>query len=196
MKQNLILIYCVLSSIAIIYLLLDKSNKCDPNIISTSDLTITDSSDQRRLVISSKLPLPYFNGKEYNRKNNPAGLVFYDKYGNECGGIALSNNNDNELTALVFDYNQSESIYMFKSEGDNNIDYHSGFGINDKPATHDDPLKINVVQRVLLENKNGNASLILNDNDGNSRIILKVDTLDNASIVIKDKEGKIINEIK
>lgn len=195
MKLNLILVYCLISTIAIIYLFFDKKDDVLNTHLTASDMILADSSGQRRIIIGTKLPAPYLDGKEYKRETDPSGIVFYDQHGNECGGLALNSFEGNELNALVFDYDKSEAISMFKSEVENESKFHAGIVILDKPAPGQDPQDIQAIQRVIVENNNGNATLALNDKNGNSRIVLLVDTLDNARILIKDKEGNVIKEL-
>ncbi len=198
MKTHFIIlyIYCIALTAAVIYLFLNKQNADDKNEISVSKLTITDSTNQRRLILSPQLPDPYLNGKEYEREIDPSGMVFYDANGNECGGIAVNNYKDQELNVLAFDYDNSEAVFLFKSETENLLKYHSGLTILDKPNPSKSPKEISPSKRIILDNNNGNAGLTIYDKHENPRIVLSVDTLDNASVRILNEKGEVKKELK
>ncbi|TND08329.1 MAG: Uncharacterized protein FD123_2360 [Bacteroidetes bacterium] len=134
------------------------------------------------------------NGKEYPRSVHPAGLVFYNDKGNECGGIALVNVESGEQTMTVFDYSNSEEIGLGKYESEDGSYYEAGISITDRVPLGADIEKVGSVgkERVSISNSNKTATIRLSDPAGKTRILLSVDSAGSPVFQILDTAGKTI----
>lgn len=168
------------------YILLKDTN----GLMQAERIDIKDKTGNNRIVISNvdHIPPPIINGKTYQRGVTPAGLIFYDKKGDERGGIAITDNDDTNFNALSFDYQNADAIGMFAQDSKDNKHFKAGLIINDKDLSGKPGYNTN---RINLLTENGNATLIMKDMNEVPRIILKVDSLGNPSIEMYDENGKI-----
>ncbi|MET3035889.1 hypothetical protein ABXT08_07305 [Chryseobacterium sp. NRRL B-14859] len=168
------------------YLLLNRPGK----LMEAERIDIKDKTGNNRIVISNvdHIPLPIVNGKTYQRAVTPAGLIFYDKKGDERGGLAITDTDKTNFNALAFDYQNADAIGMFAQDNKNDQYFKAGFTVNDKDLSGKPGHNIN---RINLVTENGNAALVLKDANEVPRIVLKVDSLGNASIETFDKGGKL-----
>lgn len=152
-------------------------------------INVVDNSGNNRVVISNpdRIPPPIIKGKSYKRKVNPAGIIFYDKNGDERGGIAISENEEGNINALAFDYQNADAIGIFSQDDKENTSFKAGLIINDKDLSGKPGQNVN---RIRLMTENGNASLIIKDANEVPRLILAVDSLGNPSFTLIDKTGK------
>ncbi|MBD1426110.1 hypothetical protein [Sphingobacterium arenae] len=176
--SNILLLACVA------YFLLNNRQN-----FSAERIDINDKSGENRIVIANtdNIPQPIIAGKTYKRAYSPAGLIFYDKNGDERGGLAITDNEETNLNALAFDYQNADAIGLLAQDNKKDNYFRAGLMINDKDLSGKPGYNIN---RINLITENGNASLVMKDNNEVPRIILQVDSLGNPSIEMLDKEGK------
>lgn len=162
-----------------------------PNISDIHRIDIKDPSGRNRIVLSNeeKIPDPIIGGKVFQRAYKPAGLIFYDRKGNERGGLAITDNEQTNLNALAFDYQNADAVGILAQDNKNDDYFRAGMIINDKDPAARPGHNIN---RINLITENGNASLVIKDRKEIPRIILKVDSLGNPSIEMFDADGKAI----
>jgi len=168
------------------YLLLcDNSN----GFIDAERIDINDKSGNNRIVISNmdNIPPPIIGGKTFERAVNPAGLIFYDRKGDERGGIAITDNEQTNLNALAFDYQNADAVGLFAQDNKNDTYFRAGLIINDKDHSGKAGHNTN---RINLLTENGNASLVIKDGNEVPRIVLKVDSLGQPTIEMFDVDGK------
>lgn len=177
--SNLILMACI------VYFYLDNKRN-----FNAERININDASGKNRVVIANtdNIPQPIIDGKTYKRAYAPAGLIFYDKNGDERGGLAITDNGETNLNALSFDYQNADAIGILAQDNKHDNYFRAGLLINDKDLSGKPGHNIN---RINLLTENGNASLVMKDNNEIPRIILKVDSLGNPSIEMFDKNGKL-----
>lgn len=180
----LILSNFVLMSCLAYFLLNGKQN------LTAERIDINDRSGKNRVVIANtdNVPQPIINGKTYKRAYAPAGLIFYDKKGDERGGLAITDNEETNLNALSFDYQNADAIGILAQDNKHDNYFRAGLLINDKDLSGKPGHNIN---RINLITENGNASLVMKDNNEVPRIVLKVDSLGTPSIEMFDKNGKL-----
>ncbi|HAL52067.1 MAG TPA: hypothetical protein DCP78_07540, partial [Sphingobacterium sp.] len=79
--SNIVLMACV------VYFFLNNKHS-----LSAERIDIKDRSGNNRVVIANtdNIPQPISKGKTYKRAYAPAGLIFYDKNGDERGGLAIT----------------------------------------------------------------------------------------------------------
>jgi len=168
------------------YLLLNGNHR----IMLAKRIDIKNEESINRIVIANEelIPQPIINGKTYQRAYSPAGLIFYDKNGNERGGLAITDNDETNLNALAFDYQNADAIGILAQDNKHDNYFRAGLMINDKDLSGKPGHNIN---RINLITENGNASLVMKDNNEVPRIILKVDSLGNPSMEMFDKSGRL-----
>ena len=177
--SNIVLMACV------VYFFLNNKQS-----LTAERIDIKDRSGKNRVVIANtdNIPQPIIKGKMYKRAYAPAGLIFYDKNGDERGGLAITDNEETNLNALAFDYQNADAIGILAQDNKHDNYFRAGLLINDKDLSGKPGHNIN---RINLLTENGNASLVMKDNNEIPRIILKVDSLGNPSIEMLDDKGKV-----
>src|SRR5699024_3506250 len=122
---NVILIGCLSYS-----LVKDNSTK----ELEVSRIDFKNKSGNNRVVISNedKMPPPIIKGKKYERRVQPAGLLFYDKNGDERGGIAVSENEETHINAISFNYQNADAIGIIAQDNKHDNYFKFGLMINDK----------------------------------------------------------------
>ncbi|MNK40866.1 hypothetical protein D3C87_595210 [compost metagenome] len=182
-----ILLLCnILLLASLSYILLKDNN----GWTEAERIDIKDKTGNNRIVISNvdNIPPPIINGKTYQRAVTPAGLIFYDKNGDERGGLAITDTEDTNFNALSFDYQNADAIGIYAQDNKKDNYFKAGLTINDKDLSGKPGHNIN---RINLITENGNASLVMKDMNEIPRIILKVDSIGNPSIEMYDERGKI-----
>src|SRR5690606_27903375 len=162
--------------------------------ITVKRINIVDDNGINRMIISNqeRMEPPILLGKKYKRALNPAGIIFYNEKGDECGGIAISKNPDTGTYALAFDYDNADAIGLLTQQNNNTNMYKSGIVINDKDLSGKIGSNTN---RINLMITNGNSSLVINGPDEKPRIIISVDSIGNPLFKMLNGEGEIIQEI-
>lgn len=167
-------------------------NKFDE--ITVKRINIVDDKGVNRMIISNqeRMEQPILFGKKYKRALNPAGIIFYNEKGDECGGIAISKNPETNTYALAFDYDNADAIGLLTQQNNRTNAYKSGIVINDKDLSGKIGGNTN---RINLMTDNGNSSLVINGPDEKPRIIISVDSLGNPLLKMINNQGKLIKEI-
>ena len=162
--------------------------------ITVKRINIVDDKGVNRMIISNqeRMEPPILFGKKYKRALNPAGIIFYNEKGDECGGLAISKNPETNTYALAFDYDNADAIGILTQQSNKNNHYKSGIVINDKDLSGKIGGNTN---RINLMTDNGNSGLVINGPDEKPRIIISVDSLGNPLFKILNNEGKLIKEI-
>jgi len=162
--------------------------------ITVKRINIVDDKGVNRMVISNqqRMEPPILFGKKYKRALNPAGIIFYNEKGDECGGIAISKNPETNTYALAFDYDNADAIGLLTQQNNKTNAYKSGIVINDKDLSGKIGGNTN---RINLMTNNGNSSLVINGPDEKPRIIISVDSLGNPLLKMINNDGKLIKEI-
>lgn len=158
------------------YLLLDRS---PGGLMAAERIDINDGTGRNRVVISNedRIPPPILGGKTFERVVNPAGLIFYDRNGDERGGIAITDNDETNLNALAFDYQNADAVGILAQENKHDNYFRAGLIINDKGLSGKVGDNTN---RINLMTENGDAALVINDRNEVPRIVLRVDSAGNV----------------
>jgi len=162
--------------------------------ITVKRINIIDEKGVNRLVIANqeRMPLPVINGKTYKSAVSPAGMIFYDSNGDECGGIVLSDLGKSALKAVAFDYRNADAVGLLAQDDHEGKNFKAGMIINDKDISG---MPGNSIGRIQLMTNNGTAGLIINGPDEKPRIIITVDSLGKPVIQILDAKGKAIKSL-
>lgn len=185
MFRVLLLINMILIGFLSYYLVKDNRAK-EPEV---SRIDLKNKLGNNRVVISTedKMPPPIIKGKKYERRFQPAGLLFYDKNGDERGGIAVSEDEETNINVIAFDYQNADAIGIIAQDNKHDDYFRSGLMINDKDLSGKPGYNIN---RINLETENGNASLVIKDAQEIPRIVLSVDSIGRPSIEMFDENGE------
>jgi hypothetical protein len=199
--------------------------------ISVERINIVEADGTLRLVISNKQRFPdaVVNGKVIGKREGigiPAGIIFYDDEGSECGGLAYggSQNADGTYQAegsLTFDQFRQDQVICLQHE-DVNGRRSAGLQIWDRAALPGDEWieKLSPVfampdgvakdaafqklrsegllpaQRIFVGKYDGNAAVSLFDGNSKVRLRMTVDQMGEARIEFLDVEGQITRTIK
>ena len=196
LAQSALGFYAGVLTVSLLMLLYSFGSKHNEQFdeITVKRINIVDSKGVNRIILSNqeRMEPPIILGKKYKRSVNPAGIIFYNENGDECGGIALSKNPETSTYALALDYNNADAIGLLTQQNSRTNTYRSGLIINDMDLSGKIGANVN---RINLMTDNGNSGLIINGPDQKPRIIISVDSIGNPLFKIMNKEGKIIKEV-
>lgn len=194
-KQSLVNGYAALLSIAVLILFFSFKNlKENFDEITVKRINIVDEKGKHVMVISNqeKFPFPILNGKEFKERSiAPAGIVFYKKDGDECGGIGIVDVPGANMSRMIFDYSNSEAIGFGIFETKDGKSYGSGLSIAERIPLGSDVMKVGTTgpERISLSTENKDAFLILKDTMGKPKIEFRVDSSGVPSFKVFDKNG-------
>lgn len=164
--------------------------------ISVERINIVDTDGATRLVIANqeRFPPPLLNGQTFKRAVKPAGLVFYDRKGNEVGGLALTDVEAGKISALAFDNPNMDAIGLMTRIGADGEPISSGLQINQAMPSSLPVLEAarQTRRRIAIQNEHNNAEILMADASGRDRIRLRVDQAGEARIEVLDAEGKVV----
>lgn len=182
----LLVLNIILISIITFMLLSDFKTK-----IAVERIDVQDKLGKNRIVISNvdHIPNPIINGKTYQRAVTPAGLIFYDKSGDERGGIAITDTEETNINAISFDYQNADAVGILAQDNKNDTYFKAGLIINDKDVSGKPGHN---TSRINLLTENGNAALVIKDKQEIPRIIIQVDSLGTPTIETFDSKGNLV----
>lgn len=170
--------------------------------LTVERVNIVDASGKPRMVIANaeRFPDPVFRGKVHPRSiRTAAGMVFYDQDGVETGGLAtMTGPAGHRMAGTIFDYNHqpTDGIGIMKMESPDGKSWMAGLTIADRiPYSEDEVTTSEGVSRIMLSNRNQNASLVIAGTDGKPRIRIGVDADNQPRIEILDAEGKVARRL-
>lgn len=168
--------------------------------VEAERIDIVGADGDRSLVLSNRerFPNPVIGGEEFERSIQPSGLVLYDGDGNEMGGFAaLDVEGRGRRAALIFDYRNSEAVGLSASGTADGERYSTGLTLADRIPLDADIREVGTTgtPRLELNNDDGNASVVLNDPEGNPRIRLFVDSAGEAGVEMLDPEGRVVERL-
>lgn len=190
--------YCGVMTLAFVVLAL-TAFKAPPqqfDELSVHRLNVVDDDGQVRLVIANqeRFPAPMLNGQTFKRAVSPAGVVFYDRKGNEVGGLALTDVEAGKVSALAFDNPNMDAIGLMTRIGADGEPISSGLQINQAmPASL--PVRDAVRQtqaRIVIQNERNNAEVRLADPEGRDRIRMRVDAAGEPRFEMLDAQGNVV----
>ena len=168
--------------------------------IDVERINVVDSSGVARLVISNadRFPPPVVGGKTYKRAVNPAGIVFFDERGDEVGGLALSNPEHGRVSALAFDYSDSDAMGLVTRISPDSSNATAGLVINSRPdKTLKGPAAMKAANnRVALQNRDETAELVLSDPQGRARLKMFVGPDGEPHVEMLDAGGKVVRSME
>lgn len=200
-------IYIFLSSIALVYLIYKVEFQNKDKFIMPMDLTVNSlkvidrNSNSPVMIIADSVPDAIIGGKTLPREFKASGMLYFDSFGNEVGGLVVNNQdgeNGLESTYFTFDYNNTDAFSINKNETPDA--YSFGMAISDRNTVEE--FKSNGtrgIKRIAFgvsgTNEKSQAGITINDNMGNQRIVLFVDDDNNVKILIFDENGKVLKDL-
>jgi hypothetical protein len=162
--------------------------------LNAERINIVDAAGKPRLVIANaeRFPSIVLNGKTYQRSVNPAGLVFFDTGGSEVGGLAVTDLKPGRVLALAFDNANFDAIGLQNRISPDGKDANAGLVINSRPdggLTATDAGNA-ARRRLVVENNNETAQVVLSDPQGRPRLQLRVETTGEPILEMLDEQGK------
>lgn len=174
----------------IVTLIRSPSKRITTDILTVKRINVISENGKNALIIANekRMPAPVINGKTYRRALLPAGILFFNKENQECGGLAFSGDKSSGLNALAFDYHNADAVGILAQDRYQKRGFRAGLIINDKDYSGRPGSNIS---RIKLMTVNGNAALTICDPDERPRLVLSVDSAGNPSIGIYDRTGRL-----
>ncbi|MCR6624724.1 MAG: hypothetical protein NVV67_00125 [Pseudoxanthomonas sp.] len=197
-EMRLLRLYAGALTLAFVAVLLTAFKAPDPHFerLSVERLDIVDADGATRVVLANqqRFPPPMLNGETFKRAVTPAGLVFYDRKGNEVGGLALTDVEAGKVSALAFDNPNMDAIGLMTRIGADGEPISSGLQINQAVPSHVKVLDAakQATRRIAIQNDRNDAEILLADASGKDRIRLRVDRAGDARIEVLDADGRVV----
>ncbi|TRZ43120.1 hypothetical protein [Robertkochia solimangrovi] len=227
-RINFLTYYLVVSSVAFITAIVWIYKNSEPqenfDVLNVKRLNIVDETGTNlRMVISneSRQHSGIINGDKLPERERPSGIIFFNSFGDECGGLVYDGNEKDAGMVLSVDKFRDDQIMQLQyMENTKNHNRKYGLQLWDYPKENTfeernnrfngmenletDLEKKQAYQKMktdslLMEDRlfigkgfNKDVGLFINDKEGNPRIKIYVDSEDNPRIEILDKEGEII----
>ncbi|RAJ83638.1 hypothetical protein CLV59_103609 [Chitinophaga dinghuensis] len=193
--NRFLVIYSCITTVGLAMMLMAFKNvKESFDEISVKRINIVDEKGNNRIVISNeeRTPPPMVGGKTFKRRFNPAGFIFYDESGNECGGLAMAKSEGSGFRVMAFDYDNNDAIGIITQEDLAGKNFSAGLMVNDKKPGAPVGSGVN---RINLNTTNGVAGLQINGPDGKVRLRVMVDSLGTPYMETVDANGKIVKKV-
>ncbi len=192
--------------------------------ITVKRLNIVDESgDTVRMVISNETRQHsgILNGREMPQRERPAGIIFFNSVGDECGGLLYNGNDEQAGLVLSVDQYRDDQIMQLQYQ-ENTVDDKRKYGLQIWDYKKEDGfderyeryLELNAIEdRELREqriaemksdslwmedrmfvgkNFQNQVGLFINDQSGNARIRVYIDENDEPKFELLDREGKML----
>jgi hypothetical protein len=206
-RINLLTIYAVVSTLALGTLVFTSFKNKENNIL-TDELTVKrinliDEDGSLRMVISNeKRQHPgRINGKNLAPRERPAGILFFNNQGDECGGLVYNvtkekNSTNSGMSFTMDNYHNDQVVQILNDEtynGNNSSDIQRGIMVNEFPegadfnATND---KYQAILKIKDTNQREAQLNALFDKEGSRRRLFLGRNRDNKSgLFLYDSEG-------
>lgn len=221
-------LYSIVLTIVVAFLFYQslKTNKITQfKEIDVERINIKEKNGDLKLVISNS-ELQHsgvINGKEMPKRERPAGLIFFNTVGDECGGLVYDGNENEAGLVLSVDKFQDDQVLQLQyMEDTKNNDRKYGLQIWDYPKedsfsernnsysdlqaakTQEEKAKIIKAlkeKRLLAEDRlfigktfKKDVGLFINDSYGKPRIKIYIDENNVAKFELLDENGNIIDQ--
>lgn len=220
--------YAIVSSLAFIAIILwmykNTGAKENYDELYVKRLNIVDETGENlRMVISneSRQHSGIIHGEKLPKRERPSGIIFFNSFGDECGGLVYDGNEKDAGMVLSIDKFKEDQIMQLQyMENTQNHNRKYGLQLWDYPKENAFKERNNEFKKIgMLESAsekkqayqkmksdsllmadrlfigkgfNKDVGLFIKDKNGNPRIKIYVDDNDNPKIELLDTEGKII----
>jgi hypothetical protein len=145
-KINFLTGYAIVSTLVFSFILLSSFGKEDKNEtfdeITAKKINLIGEDGSLRMVLSNEIRQHSgrMNGKDYPKRDRPAGMIFFNDEGDECGGLVFAgktneNKTSSGMSFTMDNYHDDQVIQILNSEeyenGKSNIQ--RGLIINEYP---------------------------------------------------------------
>ena len=194
--------------------------------LTVERINVVEKNGDLKLVISnSKRQHPgAVNGKKFPKRKRPAGLIFFNSQGDECGGLIYDGNDNNAGMVLSVDKYRDDQVMQLRYV-ENTKKHLRTYGLQfwdfpkedsfeprnkamealkklkDPKARSEAFAKIKA-SRLLPENRmfvgkkmNKDVGLFINDSDGHPRIKIYIDKDNQPRIELLDEKGKTVRTL-
>lgn len=205
-RINLLMIYIILNTVLFLLLfafLYVKATDKKIDELTIKRINLIGEDGSLRMVISneSRQHPGRIDGKELPKRNRPAGIIFFDNNGNECGGLTYNetkeDNKVNKMMSFTMDnYKNDQVVQVIDDESyqNNKASIRRGFVVNEFPVGTDmgilidkmdslNKIKDTVIRRKLLKSLFKSAA-------SKRRIFLGRTSENQSGIFLYDNSGK------
>lgn len=221
-------LYSIVLTIIVAFLIYQNINKNENaqfKEIDVERINIKEKNGDLKLVISNS-ELQHsgiINGKEMQKRERPAGLIFFNTVGDECGGLVYDGNENEAGLVLSVDKFQDDQVlqlqYMENTKNNNRKyglqiwDYPKEDSFSERNNSYSDlqaaktqEEKAKIIKelkekRLLAENRlfigktfKKDVGLFINDSYGKPRIKIYIDENNVAKFELLDENGNIIDQ--
>ncbi len=200
-----------------------KTGNGNAKELTVERINIVEQDGKLRLVLSNRARQHpgRMDNRDFQKRDRPAGLIFFNDEGDECGGLGYNGDKKEAAMFMTMDQYKNDQIMVW-SYDQNNIpgqQYKSyGFALNDrddlpfsKQVQYFDSLKTlkdtaaynaglskykaagHLAQRMFLgKSKSGDVGLFLADSKGLPRLKIFINNKNQPVIQTLDEQGKIV----
>ncbi|WP_228853467.1 hypothetical protein [Aegicerativicinus sediminis] len=160
-RLNLLSAYALISTIVFGFLLLTSVRSQDKNEqfdeITVKKINVVAEDGELRMVLSNETRQHpgRMNGKDFEKRDRPAGILFFNEEGDECGGLIYHGKTENSQTysgmSFTMDqYKEDQVIQILNSESykDGKERISRGIAISDLPTGSDLITRINKIEEL------------------------------------------------
>lgn len=226
-KVNFLTFYVILSNLILVLFIAtafktEKKETLDE--LTVKRINIVDETGKNlRMVISNenRQHSGIINGEKIPNRQRPSGIIFFNSFGDECGGLIYDGNEkDAGLVLSVDKYRDDQIMQLQYMEDTKTFERKYGLQLWDYPkeGSYNERMhrfsKIEKLQNnsersqaykqmkldsLLMEQRlfigkdfNQDVGLFISDKNGNQRIKVYIDENDNPKIEFLDKDGKVV----
>jgi len=221
-------LYSIILTLAVVFLIYQNYNKNEIQKfkeISVERINIKEKNGDLKLVISNSemQHTGVINGEELPKRERPAGLIFFNTVGDECGGLVYGGNEQEAALVLSVDKFRDDQVMQLQYiEDTKNNDRKYGLQLWDYPiedsynerfknytalqAAETQEEKVKIIKalkekHLLAENRlfigktfKKDVGLFINDSYGNPRIKIYIDENNIAKFELLDEKGNIVDQ--
>ena len=193
--------------------------------ITAERINIVEANGTLRMVISNRARQHpgRMDNKDLPKRDRPAGLLFFNDEGDECGGLGYNGDKKEAAMFMTMDQYKNDQIMTLSYDQENRpgkLSRSYGFTLNDRDElplsgqiSYFDSLKRlkdtnayaqglkrykaegHLAQRMFLgKNKNGEVGLFLTDAKGRPRLRLFIDKKNEPVIQTLDEKGNLVEK--
>lgn len=226
-KVNFLTFYLILSNLILVLFIAtafktDKKETLDE--LTVKRINIVDETGKNlRMVISNenRQHSGIINGEKIPQRQRPSGIIFFNSFGDECGGLIYDGNEKDAGLVLSVDKYRDDQIMQFQYMEDTKTskrkyglqlwDYPKEDSYNERMhrfskieklqnnSERNQAYKQMKLDSLLMEQRlfigkdfNQDVGLFISDKKGNQRIKIYIDENDNPKIEFLDKDGKVV----
>jgi hypothetical protein len=221
LKLYAVLLALALISIVFLYVL--KADSGHFKEITAERINVVEQSGRLRMVISNRERQHpgVMDGKPLPKRSRPAGMIFFNDVGDECGGLVYDGDKQSASMAYSIDQWKNDQVMQLQYQQDNGTHITRSYGLklwdrsdqftltrlmnyadslkklNDTNAYNSGIKRLKASgllakQRLFIgKNENGEVGLFLNDNKGAPRLKIFIDDKNQPLIEALDEAGRV-----